>query len=611
MKFNKTIICGPRDPLILLEDAQSIDSDIKLRLGSKNPNSVKPTVFLPFSTNGQKIFNGEHFFDPRDFFSFISEDDRVAVVLTAKEYYLLIELIEDFERPVIVLETAFPIFNNIHFSSDIVKTLSLLKHNVEKIRKLGVDAKTLSRHFSIRHQYRVERALRFKNKLDKFFSFSDPASYQEVFKLKESRKNRKIIAFDFNSMFLDCMKGEFASPKDTYYESWNKTWLNEKLKPGLYHVILQGSNDDFFQKFHPFRYTIANRSWRFWLSKKNNVETLLYHNELAEYAKFFDSVFVKSSIVSDYSIEHPLLRSGEKVYKKRVAHRKSGNDFSEKMAKYEIQLMHSSTSIKQKVTLSFNTTAKMLADLRNKYWLQFFESVEYNEYRICQFVKDDEVIFFRRGKNRLIRVVNIESKINLFSLSRNVVANSRVKMLKTIKQFSEFPSIEICYANVDSIHVSVASSEFDGFMKSASSLIGDNPGKLKIEAIADEGYWFDVGRYWLIKDGEVVAFKNSTLNSKSSKTPFTTSRLVKFITRTPYFSSINKRFISIGSLFSYKKKVDSLSMKADTIDFSRFKFEKISDATLMDHTVKEEIDSSHFFKKKIYESISSHQKLYR
>jgi hypothetical protein len=609
MECGKRIVCGPQDPLILLETAYNTDSNTKVRLGSNNPNKINPAIFLPFSTDGYKIYSEDQFLDPRDFFSSISKDNRTAIVLTAKEYYLLIELIEDFGREVLVLETEFPILKGIKYSSNLKKNLSQLNYNIKKIKTSGIQSRTLSSHFSRKHQYSVERTLRFKNKMDKYFFFADPAPYQEVFKLKECRANRKIIAFDFNSMFLDCMRGDFPSPKDIYYKSWNRTWLNEVLNPGLYHVVLQNPCDDFFNNFHPIRYKKAGDSVRFFMSNEHDVEVLLYHSELAEYRQYFKSIFIIDSVVSDRSVEHPLLKSALKVYKKRMSYRHTGNYFYEKMAKYEIQLMHSSTSIRQKMTLVFNSAEEALSDLRSRYWLSFSDDLEHNEYRISQFVKNTGAVFFRKGKKRFIKTDNIESRINVFSLSRNVVANSRTKMVRTIKKIAEFPSAEICYTNVDSIHVSISESKYEDFMGAMSEFLGDEPGKLKIEAIADEGYWFDVGRYWLIKDGLVVAFKNSTLNRKNSSTLFEKKRTFKFIVRTPYFSSIKRRIISINSLFSYKKKVRSSDINDNNIDFLRFNSKEIMNATAFGNLAEEERYKSHDLKKQLYNSISTHYDL--
>lgn len=604
MECGERIVCGPQDPLIFLEAAHDADSNSKLRLGSNNPNKINPAFFLPFSTDGYKIYSEDQFFDPRDFFSSISKDNRIAVVLTAKEYYLLIELIEDFGRKVLVLETDFPILTDVKYSSNPKMNLSQLKHNIKKIRKSGVNSQTLSSHFSRKHQYSVERKLRFKNKLDKYFFFADPASYQEVFKFKECRANRKIIAFDFNSMFLDSMKGDFPSPKNIYYEQWNRTWLNETLNPGLYHVILKGPCDNFFNEFHPIRYTKSGDSIRFSMSEKYDVEVLLYHSELTAYRQYFKSIFIIDSVVSDRTIEHPLLKSALRVYKKRLGYRQSGNYFYEKMSKYEIQLMHSSTSIRKKMTLIFSSAEEVISDLRNRYWLSFSEDPEYNEYRVSQFVKDTGALLFRRGKKRFLRTDNIESKFNVFSLSRNVVANSRIKMVNTIRKISEFPSAEICYTNVDSIHVSIPEKKYEDFMASMSVFIGDEPGKLKIEAIADEGYWFDVGRYWLIKDKSVIAFKNSTLNNKGSSTLFEQKRVFKFIVRAPFFSSVKKRIISINNLFSYKKKIKPSSINEDTIDFSRFDSKEIMHTSTLSSLVETERHKSGDLKKQLYSLIS-------
>jgi hypothetical protein len=75
--------------------------------------------------------------------------------LTAKEYYLLIELIEDFGRKVIVLEAEFPMFKDVKYSSNPKKNLSRLNSYINKIKKSGIQSKTLSSYFSRKHQYSV------------------------------------------------------------------------------------------------------------------------------------------------------------------------------------------------------------------------------------------------------------------------------------------------------------------------------------------------------------------------------------------------------------------------------------------------------------------------
>jgi hypothetical protein len=51
----------------------------------------------------------------------------------------------------------------------------------------------------------------------------------------------------------------------------------------------------------------------------------------------------------------------------------------------------------------------------------------------------------------------------------------------------------LCCATVDSIHLSILQDEIDAFFEQQRGMISDQPGTLKVEAIADKRVWFDVG----------------------------------------------------------------------------------------------------------------------
>src|SRR5258708_28795217 len=59
-----------------------------------------------------------------------------------------------------------------------------------------------------------------------------------------------------------------------------------------------------------------------------------------------------------------------------------------------------------------------------------------------------------RGRYQL-SYLDIEASSIVFSLSAQVVANARLKLLQTLERFLSHSSVELCYANVDSIHLSI------------------------------------------------------------------------------------------------------------------------------------------------------------
>lgn len=488
------LVFGPSDPKINLIQAKSFNLKDVVRIRSLKKSLNKSLNLMPISTDGVFVFDGKEKLGVADFLMRNLRSEGVLVVLTAKEYQLIFEQISHLDIRVKVLELEFPIFVDVKFNKSVhVQYKSLIKY-IKRIDRIGLRAEKLSSQVSIKYQHKIERKVRFKKIIDGFFYFMDPSGFQDVFILKEARKCRKIIALDFNSMFLDCMRGRFPNPKNLLYEERNEVYEGGALDPGLYHVVFESPRGEFFKKFNPFKYKVSGNAFRLFLEDDAKVEILVSHDELCQYMKYFDRVFIVDSITSPDAISHPLLKSAESTYKKRLNYKRQGVSDLERLAKYEIQLMHSSTAINQKIKSKFDRASDLFLWLEHHYWINRPES--YNS--AMRALKN---IFSRRAfdikfSNEKLNLASpdIFSLSNVFSLSRNVVANSRVKMIKTLERLASFPGAYICYANVDSIHVSVPSNELEVFLRFIDDIVGESPGKLKIEAVADKGYWLDVGR---------------------------------------------------------------------------------------------------------------------
>ena len=191
----------------------------------------------------------------------------------------------------------------------------------------------------------------------------------------------------------------------------------------------------------------------------------------------------------------------------------------------------------------------------------------------------------------------------VFSLSAQVVANARLKMLQTLERFLSFRSVELCYANVDSIHLSIHREELDGFFEQNHDMISDQLGALKIEAIADQGYWFDVGRYWLKNGGEVVLFKNKGFNQKAAPHPFVCRRKVSNFIETPTFAHFNSYVTKMENTFTYNKRVEHRTSKESR--FVRFRYEEIRELHTANLTEAREQLSSMKAKVELFRHISN------
>ena len=194
----------------------------------------------------------------------------------------------------------------------------------------------------------------------------------------------------------------------------------------------------------------------------------------------------------------------------------------------------------------------------------------------------------------------------VFSLSAQVVSNARLKMLKTLERFLNYRSVELCYANVDSIHISIHRDEVDGFFEQNKDIVSDQLGALKVEAIADKGYWFDVGRYWLKKDGEVVLFKNKGFNIKAASHAFVCRRKVINFIETPTFSHLRTYVTKIENSFTYHKRVEHQTSQESR--FARFRYEEIREPHAANLTEAREQLSSMRSKIELFQLISNKMK---
>jgi hypothetical protein len=201
-----------------------------------------------------------------------------------------------------------------------------------------------------------------------------------------------------------------------------------------------------------------------------------------------------------------------------------------------------------------------------------------------------------------LRHLDIDAAGAVYSLSSGVLANARVKLLTVIERFVAYDSVEICYANIDSVHLSIAKDKIDGFLRHFKDLIGDSLGQMKVEVIAERGYWFDVGRYWLLKDGGVVQFRNKGFNHGRSQDKFVTHRRAYVHHDAEAFSHLRPFVMQLENSFSYTKKLGPSG--SGTTDFIRFSIEEIKTAAAMNSMEAAEILRSRGRKVELFNRVS-------
>jgi hypothetical protein len=601
----RNIACGKFDSKISIDGYSSdISRNRRIRIGSKNPNRLFENQYTPISTNGDVILCDGEIFNPHDFL--ISSHGRNLIVLTNKEKALLLDALIDTNTELKVFEVKYPVFDHIKYVSNVHKNYEELNRLLNVISELEIKGESVTHHASTSFLYKIERKLRYKNNLDKLFAFAYKGGYQEVFKLKEERIDRQILALDFNSMFADCMKGIFLEPKSVRYQNFSKeSNINLKnLENGLYRVILKQPTNSFFNKYHPFKYVKLNNANYFDLEDNHNIELLLFKNELIFYQKYFGKVEVKEGFISKNSITHPLVSQANLIYSDRLKYKKIGDKIMENISKLHLITMHSSTNQKRFKYLTFKSSKKLIAYLSSKYMIEF--PPEMSDEMKLTLIEDYNNFNFKHLNNRIqAKLRNFDSNDTVYSISAQILANSRIKMIRTIEKFLQHPSVEICYANIDSIHISILKSELTSFLQNNRKLISNKMGDLKIETIASKGYWFDVGRYWLINDaGDVDLFKNRLFNHKGTNSNFTDNRKLNIIIKGKHYSYVKPVFMHLFNAFSYNKKVNGRD-NVDNVNYDRYSFNEISGLKVAAESYNREILKSKRLKIDLFKKIAT------
>lgn len=569
-KIMKKIVCGKFDNIINFDKFVCLKQS-KIRIGSINPNKLTREKYIPISTKQGIIFHNGMEYNSREFLSsYNSESLDSLIVLTYKERELILEELIDFNVKLKVFEKIYPIFDDIKFSSSPYINYIRLCELIKVISDFEFYGLSLSKYISTKYLYKIERKLKFKSSFDNIFAFAYKGGYQEVFKLKEERVDRCIIAMDFNSMYPDSMQGMFLEPKSIRYKKFENYDIDiTSLNFGLYHIILSEPLNTFFKNFHPFKYVRLFQSFYFNLENEHEIEILLFKNEIEYYSKFFKKVKIIEGFYSNNLILHPLGAEARNLYNERLKHKKCGNKILEKLSKFKLITLHSASNRKKFEKKIFSTKKHLKNYLSKNYMLNIPEDTK----ELLYINNQEKFKFYKNKNNYLVNSIKLNSCETIYSLSSQVVSNSRLKMIKTIESFLSFDSVEICYCNVDSIHISIQKDKVDKFFDTYKYLFSEKMGNLKVESISDKGYWFDTGRYWLFKNNQVEKYKNIIFNKKGEKKEFIKNIKLQYVVKNDFYDYVKTSYKNIFSSFSYHKKVNfDLS---DTYSFSRYNFKEI------------------------------------
>ncbi|MDH1316215.1 hypothetical protein N5C36_19275 [Shewanella xiamenensis] len=544
------------------------------------------------------VFDGLHYIPSEEFMYKNKDSKSFFMVLTDRELLNIEEYAVRYNVKVCSLESYYPFLSDIKYNDDLKINFDYLLETIRYVKSLGFKGHSFSKEVTKNFRKTLLNKIFMKSEYDSKFYFSYSGPCQEVFRFCEKREDRTIVALDFNSMFASCLQGEFINPKGIEFKSIKSAYDGRSELPhGIYKVFLSNPKSSFIRNYHPFRLIKDFKRYPFSLSGINEIETILHKEEIEYYSSHFSNIWIDTGYVSISNIGHPLYKSSTVLYKKRLRSKNQGKKTLEKKYKLKLAMLHSITNskcFKSKIFSELNQISRFLR-------MEFGVNLDFsNKNAVKNFFKSSHFSLIRKPQGFLLRHIDIYSKFSIYSLSSQVMAKVRVKMLTLLEELLSIEKVELCYINTDCVHVSFPKIVEECFWQKIEHLVGDELGKLKVEAVADSGYWFDVGRYFLYKNNKVIKFSNSGLNHRGNSKPFLLTKPILTRYESENFLHITKEYSHFSNLLSYSKKLEQMT---EYSDYVRFTAAQILDATSIISLEQSERENSSKIKSVTYLSL--------
>lgn len=507
-------------------------------------------------------------------------------------------------------ESEYPVFDDIFYNKELCKNISTLRNKISRLERFGYKKVNLIKDINSRNSDILVRKIKSKSSLDSVFFRKTKEHYQEVFKILEKRKNRAILCFDFNSMYASAMEGFFPRPDHLKYFNKEKDLAVIGAEQGIYHVALSEFAGGWLSEFHPFQHRINGSNFKYKLNSEDIINTWLTRDELIFFYKYFNSVEILEKVTAP-PIKSPFYSFSRRLYKKRIHYRDNASGDISKILKLELALMHSCSLSRNMSIVGGFDSDKIKAYIEDR--LQELLDPNLNEVDQVKFYasrsKDISIEIDEGGSGRVL-ASNPNHSGNLFSMPAYVIARAKIKLLNVLEYISSFEEWDVCYANVDSVHISVPENLVDECLSRMDRFMGDGIGELRLDACATEGYWLDVGRYWLFRNGELVKYRNKTFNFNGSY-PFNgkiTLRKKRVFEDYSYITRSTLR-LSRSHVFDKRLIVPSVD-NPDSVDYRRYMFGEICDLRVASETIYQESNLSGSIKDRALSSVLEHGKKY-
>lgn len=352
-------------------------------------------------------------------------------------------------------------------------------------------------------------SVRLKTDMDARFYTAWHLPVQDCFILEEKRPDRRVLALDFNSMYPSCMQQKFPKPSELRHVVYNREASADEFLPmGLYRCRLESLTSEFISKYNPFRTFFAGRYLRPTLTESLSID--LHEFEIAFYRRHFDRIFVIDAIVSDQFISHPLAGEARRLISQRAHYIANNNQALADRAKFLSTLLASCTHRPSRLDQRFEEPVLAEDFLRRAFGIAVDAddpaglSAAWLQGRGAFTVTESE-------QGIRCETPDVISRQACFMFNQRIVARGRTTLLEMMEKLLVIaPDVELCYANVDSIHFSLPAECLTSVMDELRPGISAKMGDYKIEIVASGGLWLEPGRYWLYSE-EIKKFRNRSV----------------------------------------------------------------------------------------------------
>lgn len=434
--------------------------------------------------------------------AYVAPAGRLPVTLTRRESDLIALAHPGTAAPE-ALEDFHPWLPECRFLNDSAASLRVAE---AMIRRFG-------RHFVSASSYCDEKwnticnALRRRSTLDARFYAAWHLPIQEVHVLEESRPDRSVVAIDFNGMYPACMQYAFPKPSDLRLVQLDIDFNDcGVLAVGLYRCVLEGPATDFIIRHNPFRSFHSGRHLRTRLDEPIEIE--LNEFEIAFFKRHFRRIHLVEAVVADKVVEHPLAREVRRSFARRSNYRHQGNKALADREKYLATLMTSCANRPARAQSTFATRDQALESLQVSYGIDV-PAVEPEAATDIWLDGRKSIVLGSQDRFVIVRGPTLHDGSACYLLGQRIVARGRIMLLEMMERvLASAPDLQICYANIDSIHFSLPTRHLKRVTAWLESEASNAMGSFKIEAVTRHGLWLEPGRYWLYSEAGIDKFRN-------------------------------------------------------------------------------------------------------